>query len=104
MGHVRGTTWDQKMVQDASDSTGCCQLRLRPDADASLEMKNGTSSMAPGCPARARTNFFIAQVKLARGPIPRRAFGVIGRVLLLSFANVLGLPFATRQLLEFCSA
>ena len=43
-----------------------------------------------------RANFFVAQVKLARGPIPRRAFGVIGRVLLLSFANVLALPFATR--------
>ena len=84
------------MVQDVSDFTGRSLFRLKADADACLEMKNGTSSMAPGCPARARTNFFIAQVKLARGPIPRRAFGVIGRVLLLSFANVLALPFATR--------
>ena len=43
-----------------------------------------------------RVNFFVAQVKLVRDPIPRRACGVIGRVLLLSFANVLALPFATR--------
>ena len=71
-------------------------VSVEADADAYLEMKNGTSSMAPGFPARARTSFFVAQVKLARGPIPRRAFGVIGRVLLLSFANVLALPFATR--------
>ena len=43
-----------------------------------------------------RANFFVAQVKLVCDPIPRRACGVIGRVLLLSFANVLALPFATR--------
>ena len=43
-----------------------------------------------------RATFFVAQVKLVCGPIPRRACGVIGRVLLLSFANVLALPFATR--------
>ena len=49
-------------------------------------------------------HFFVAQVKLACDPIPRRACGVIGRVLLLSFANVLVLPFATEYLLEFCSA
>ena len=87
---------DQKVVQDAPDSTGRSSFWLKPDADACLEMKNGTSSMAPGCPARARANFFVAQVKLVCGPIPRRALGVIGRVLLLSFANVLALPFATR--------
>ena len=51
-----------------------------------------------------RANFFVAQVKLVCDPIPRRACGVIGRVLLLSFANVLVLPFATGYLLEFCSA
>ena len=39
--------------------------------------------------------FFVAQVKLVRDPIRRRACGVIGRFLLLSFANVLVLPFAT---------
>ena len=51
-----------------------------------------------------RANFFVAQVKLVRDPIPRRACGVTGRLLLLSFANVLVLPFATGYLLEFCSA
>ena len=40
-------------------------------------------------------NFFGAQVKLVCDPIPRRACGVIGRVLLLSFANVRVLAFAT---------
>ena len=48
-------------------------------------------------------NFFVAQVKLVRDPTPRSACGVIGRVLLLSFANVLVLPFATGHLFEFCS-
>ena len=43
----------------------------------------------------ARANFFVAQVKLVRDPILRRACGVIGRVLLLSFANDLVLAFAT---------
>ena len=42
-----------------------------------------------------RANFFVAQVKLACDP---------GRVLLLSFAHVLVLPFATVYSLEFCSA
>ena len=51
-----------------------------------------------------RANFFVAQVRLVCDPIPRRACGVTGRVLLLSFANVLVLPFATGYLLEFCSA
>ena len=51
-----------------------------------------------------RANFFVAQVKLVCGPSPRRACGVIGRVLLLSFANVLVLVLATAYLLEFCSA
>ena len=49
-------------------------------------------------------NFFVAQVKLVWDPIPRRACGVTGRVRLLSFANVLVLPFATGYLFEFCSA
>ena len=40
-------------------------------------------------------HFFVAQAKLVCDP---------GRVLLLSFANVLVLPFATGYLLEFCSA
>ena len=48
-------------------------------------------------------NFFAAKVKFVCDPIPRRACGVIGRVLLLSFANVLVLPFATRYLVAFCS-
>ena len=43
-----------------------------------------------------RVNFFVAQVNLVCDPTPRRACGVIGRVLLLSFENVLALPFATR--------
>ena len=51
-----------------------------------------------------RANFFVAQVKLVCDPIPRRACGVVRRVLLLSFANVLMLPFATGYLLEFCAA
>ena len=51
-----------------------------------------------------RANFFVAHVKLACDPIPRRACGVIGRVLLLSFANVLVLHFATGYLLDFCLA
>ena len=51
-----------------------------------------------------RANFFATQVKLVRDPIPRRACGVIGRVLLLSFANVRVLSFAAGCLLEFCSA
>ena len=42
-----------------------------------------------------RAFFFVAQAKLVCDP---------GRVLLLSFANVLVLPFATGYLLEFCSA
>ena len=40
-------------------------------------------------------NFFVAQVKLVCDPIPRRACGVIGRVLLLSFANVREFASAT---------
>ena len=51
-----------------------------------------------------RVNFFVAQVKLVCDPIPRRACGVTGSVLLLSFANVLVLPFATGYLFEFFSA
>ena len=43
---------------------------------------------------RERANFFVARVKLVCDP---------GRVLLLSFANVLVLPFATGHLFEFCS-
>ena len=53
---------------------------------------------------RELVNFFVAQVLLVCDPIPRRAFGVIGRVLLLSFADVPVLPFATGYLREFCSA
>ena len=51
-----------------------------------------------------RANFFVAQVNLVHGPIPRRACAGVGRVLLLSFANVLVLAFATGYLFEFCSA
>ena len=40
-----------------------------------------------------RANFFAAQAKLVCDP---------GKVLLLSFANVLVLPFTTGYLLEFC--
>ena len=51
------------MVQDGSESSGRYPFRLRPDADACLEMKNGTSShsyddlTSPDCPARARERF-----------------------------------------------
>ena len=51
-----------------------------------------------------RATFFVAQVKLVWDPIPRRACGVVGRVLSQSFANVLVLPFATGYLFESCSA
>ena len=51
-----------------------------------------------------RATFFVAQVKLVWDPTPRRASGVIRRVLSQSFANVLVLPFATGYLFEFCSA
>ena len=40
-------------------------------------------------------NFFVAQAKLGCDPIPRRACGVVAKVLLVSFANVHVLPFAT---------
>ena len=53
---------------------------------------------------REHANFFAAQVKLVCDPIPKRACGAIGRVLLLSYANLLVLAFATGYLLEFCSA
>ena len=49
-----------------------------------------------------RATFFVAQVKLVCDPIPRRACGVTGRVLLLSFANVPALALSTGYLLEFC--
>ena len=51
-----------------------------------------------------RVNFFVAQVKLVCDPIRRHACGVIGKVLLLSLANVPALALATGYLLELCSA
>ena len=96
MGHVLDTTLDQTLVQDASDSTGRSLSRLKLDADGWLEQVSiATVIERLQVVQHERAHFFVAQVKLACDPIPRRACGVIVRVLLLSFANVLVLPFAT---------
>ena len=63
VGHVLGITRDQKLVRDVLDFKGSSSFRLKPSADARLEMSNGTSShnydgaIAPGCPAGARELF-----------------------------------------------
>ena len=103
MGHVLGTTWDYKLVQGGPVLKGRYLLWLKPDADACLELKNTTIRWLQVVQHEC-ANFFVAQEKLVCDRIPRRACGVIGRVLLLSFANVRVVAFATGYLLEFCSA
>ena len=48
-----------------------------------------------------RANFFATEAKLGCDPFSRRAFGVVGGVLLVSFANVRVLSFAEGYLPEF---
>ena len=61
-------------------------VSVEADADAYLEMKNGTSLIITTSRwlqvvQHERANFFAAQVKLVRDPIRRHACGVIGKVL-----------------------